>query len=73
MQCIKNAHDIREACGYLQESRKTFGIPSIAGAYGNFGMGSAFVILHLHRRKNRNLIRPHRGVAGIRSRSLQNG
>ena len=27
-----NAHDIREACGYLQESRKTFVIPSIAGA-----------------------------------------
>ena len=30
--CIMNAHDIREACGYLQESRKTFVIPSIAGA-----------------------------------------
>ena len=30
IMCIMNAHDIREAVGYVQEQRKTFVIPSIA-------------------------------------------
>lgn len=30
--CIMNAHDIREACGYIQERQKCFIIPTIAGA-----------------------------------------
>lgn len=28
--CILNAHDLREACGYVQERKQTFIIPSIA-------------------------------------------
>lgn len=32
VMCIMNAHDIREATGYIQERQRTFIIPAIAAA-----------------------------------------
>lgn len=41
--CIMNAHDIREACGYMQEKQRSFVIPGIAAAL----MGGAAFLIHL--------------------------
>lgn len=41
--CILNAHDLREACGYVQERRRTFTIPAIASVV----MGVMALITHL--------------------------
>lgn len=41
--CIMNSHDIREACGYVQERQRTFVIPGIAAGI----MGIAAYLAHL--------------------------
>ena len=38
-----NAHDLREACGYVQERKRTFVIPTIASVI----MGLAALLIHL--------------------------
>lgn len=40
--CILNAHDLREACGYVQERKQTFTIPAIASVI----MGVAAMGIH---------------------------
>ena len=41
--CVLNAHDLREACGYIQERRRTFVIPTIASII----MGLGALLVHL--------------------------
>lgn len=41
--CILNAHDLREACGYVQEHKRTFVIPAIASVI----MGVMALLTHL--------------------------
>ena len=41
--CVLNAHDLREACGYVQERKRTFVIPTIASVI----MGLAALLIHL--------------------------
>ncbi|HIZ60684.1 MAG TPA: polysaccharide biosynthesis protein [Candidatus Dorea faecipullorum] len=41
--CILNAHDLRGACGYMQEQKQTFVIPTIASVI----MGAVSLLVHL--------------------------
>lgn len=41
--CILNAHDLRGACGYMQEQKQTFVIPMIASVI----MGAVSLLVHL--------------------------
>lgn len=41
--CILNAHDLREACGYVQEQKQTFVIPAASAVI----MGVAALLVHL--------------------------
>lgn len=41
--CVLNAHDLREACGYVQERKQTFVIPAIASII----MGAIALVTHL--------------------------
>lgn len=41
--CILNAHDLREACGYVQEQKQTFVIPALASVI----MGAAALVVNL--------------------------
>lgn len=41
--CILNAHDLREACGYVQEQKQTFIIPTIAAVI----MSVVSLLIHL--------------------------
>jgi stage V sporulation protein B len=46
--CVLNAHDLREACGYVQERKQTFIIPAIASIImGVVAMGVQFVLGYL--------------------------
>lgn len=41
--CVLNAHDLRGACGYMQEQKQTFVIPTIASVI----MGAVSLLVHL--------------------------